>query len=489
MYEGITLLSRLKTLPLAIALGAALVCGTAVAQTKDYIVVLSEAQMAPVQSKETIRDDRYALLGDAWGYLPQKVVKEVLRLEKRHDMLVKQTYSHVMTGFSASLTPEQAAAMRREPTVAWMEEDRPIKVQLLDLQFLNSLLGNRRAADAPVAAPAPAPSPSTPGSDQTTITLPTFPGAPQTPAPSAGANERQTISYGITNTGANNSWAQAGNGSGSVDGPTVYIIDTGISDHRDLNVVRRVNFAGGVMTDCNGHGTHVAGIAGARDNAVDTVGVAPGVRLVGVKALGCNGGGTVANAIKAVDWVTANAIKPAVANLSFSLVGSSRALELAVLRSAATGILYTIAAGNDGIDACLTSPANLGGGANPAVFTASAVNRNNQEASFSNFGRCVDLWAPGVDIPSSRNGGGVTQLSGTSMATPHISGAAALYWGIKPQAPVSEVAAYLRTNRVLGTNRSRDGDLLRLLRADVAPPQAAAPAPPAEEAATQAPVN
>lgn len=475
------MLSRFKTLPLAVVLGVTTACGAAAAQTKDYIVVLSEAQMAPVQGKETIRDDRYALLGDAWGYLPQKLVKEVLRLEKRHTMQVKQTYSRVMTGFSASLTPAQAAALRQEPTVAWMEEDQPIKVQLLDLQFLNSLLGNRRATGAPVAEPAPTPAPGIPSADPTTITLPTFPMSPLTPAPTGGANERQIVSYGITNTGANNSWAQAGNGSGTVNGPTIYVIDTGISDHRDLNVVQRVNFAGGISGDCNGHGTHVAGIAGARDNNVDTVGVAPGVRLVGVKALGCNGGGTVANAIKAVDWVTANAIKPAIANLSFSLPGTSRALELAVQSSAATGILYTIAAGNDGIDTCRTSPGILGGGSNPAVFVAGAVNSSNQEAGFSNFGRCVDLWAPGVDIPSSRNGGGVTQLSGTSMATPHISGTAALYWGIHPQAPVSEVAAYLRSSRALGGNRSKDGDLLRLLRADVAPPAAV----PADETGAQ----
>lgn len=458
------MLSQSKTLPLAVVLATALATGSAAAQNKDYIVVLSDAKMAPVvQGKETIRDDRFALLGDAWGYLPQKLIKEVLRLEKRHTMQVKQTYSQVLTGFSANLSPVQAAALRQEPTVAWMEEDQPVKVQLLDF-LLNAL---RPPAGAP--APAPAPQPAAP----IAITFPSLPAAPQQVA----ANDApQTVAYNIANTGANNSWALPGDGSGTVNGPTVYVIDTGIAEHRDLNTVQRVNFAGGPLTDCNGHGTHVAGIVGARDNAVDSVGVAPGVRLVSVKALGCEGVGTVANAIKAVDWVTANAIKPAVANLSFSLPGNSRALELAVLRSAASGVLYAIAAGNEAIDACRTSPANQGGGAQPGVFAVGAVDRNNQEASFSNFGRCVDLWAPGVDIMSSSHRGGLTQLSGTSMATPQVSGTAALYWALKPQAPVAEVANYLRTQRVVSPNRSKDGDALRLLRSDVAAPQGVPPA-------------
>ena len=135
----------------------------------------------------------------------------------------------------------------------------------------------------------------------------------------------------------------------------VYVIDTGVDTaHADLNVVGHVNFAKGKNADCNGHGTHVAGTIAARDNASDVVGVAPGAPVTGVKVLGCNGSGSYSGVIKGIDWVTANAIKPAVANMS--LGGSApSAVDDAVRRSAASGVFYALAAGNSGADACTPS--------------------------------------------------------------------------------------------------------------------------------------
>ena len=144
-----------------------------------------------------------------------------------------------------------------------------------------------------------------------------------------------------------------------------YVIDTGIYPHTDLNRVKHVNFVGdGRNTDC--HGTHVAGTLAAKDNTTDVVGVAPGAPLTGVKVLGCNGSGATSGVIKGVDWVTANARKPAIANMSLG-GGLSQALDDAVRGSAAGGVFYSIAAGNNGADACLKSPARAG----PVPTTAS----------------------------------------------------------------------------------------------------------------------
>ena len=126
-------------------------------------------------------------------------------------------------------------------------------------------------------------------------------------------------------------------------------------------MVGHVNFAGGPNTDCSGHGTHVAGSVAARDNATDVVGAAPGAPLTGVKVLGCNGSGTWSGVIRGVDWVTANAKKPAVANMSLG-GGVSQAVDDAVKKSADSGVFYALAAGNDGADACKSSPARAGAG-------------------------------------------------------------------------------------------------------------------------------
>ena len=268
----------------------------------------------------------------------------------------------------------------------------------------------------------------------------------------------QTLPWGIEKIGANTSSTLAGNGSEadteSVSKVNAYVIDTGIYNHTDLNLARHVNFAGGKNTDCNGHGTHVAGTVAARDNTSDVVGVAPGAPLTGVKVLGCNGSGSTSGVIKGVDWVTANATKPAVANMSLG-GGTSNALDDAVRRSAASDVFYALAAGNAGINACNSSPARAGAGTNNGIATVAATNSDDREASWSNYGPCVDVWAPGVSILSTRKGGGTTTMSGTSMASPHVAGGGALYLAKNTSASPAAVEQALEQAATAAANKSK----------------------------------
>ena len=267
----------------------------------------------------------------------------------------------------------------------------------------------------------------------------------------------QTLPWGIDKIDADVSSTRAGDGSGSISNVNAYIIDTGIdAAQADLNVVGHVNFAGGPNRDCHGHGTHVAGTVAAKDNASDVVGVAPGAPLTGVKVLGCNGSGSNSGVIAGIDWVTANAIKPAVANMS--LGGSvSQAIDDAVRRSAASGVFYALAAGNDGADACSHSPARAGAGTNNGIMTVGATDSADKEASWSNYGNCVDIWAPGVSVLSTRKGGGTTTMSGTSMASPHGAGGGALYLSTSAGASPSSVESALKSAAQTPGTKSKDG--------------------------------
>ena len=238
--------------------------------------------------------------------------------------------------------------------------------------------------------------------------------------------QAQTLPWGINRIDADVSSTDAGNGSDAVTNVNAYIIDSGIYRHTDLNVVGHVNFAGGNNTDCNGHGTHVAGTVATKDNTSYVVGAAPGAPLTGVKVLGCNGSGSYSGVIKGVDWVTANARQPAIANMSLG-GPRSQALDDAVTNSAASGIFYSIAAGNDGVDACTQSPARVGAGIDNGIATVAATDTSEAETSWSNYGSCVDIWAPGANIRSTSKTGGTTTMSGTSMAAPHAGGGAVLY--------------------------------------------------------------
>ncbi len=253
-----------------------------------------------------------------------------------------------------------------------------------------------------------------------------------------------------------------------------YIIDTGIRfSHQDFqgravsgrDTVDNDNDA----TDCNGHGTHVSGTVGGA-----SYGVAKGVTLVGVRVLNCQGSGTTAGVVAGIDWVTANAIKPAVANMSLG-GGVDATLDSAVQNSIASGVTYAVAAGNgdqfgNPQNACNSSPARV-----PAAITVGATQSNDQKASFSNYGTCLDIFAPGVSITSAWNTSdtATNTISGTSMATPHVTGAAALVLaantGFSPQ-QVRDTLVTNATPNVVGNPGTGSPNRLLFVGGSTPPP-------------------
>ena len=231
----------------------------------------------------------------------------------------------------------------------------------------------------------------------------------------------------------------------------VYIIDTGVyAAHNELalRVAQGRNTIEGAAdatdtNDCNGHGTHVAGTIAGR-----TLGVAPEASVIPVKVLDCLGSGTLAGVVAGIDWMIANHESgvPAVANLSLG-GGSSPTLNAAVARAVADGITVVVAAGNSNDDACSYSPAS-----EPSAITVGASDRTDMRASFSNWGGCVDVFAPGTQILSASIAGPTAEatLSGTSMASPHVAGAAALILEESPSLTPAEVAQRITTAATRG---------------------------------------
>ncbi|GAA1693299.1 serine protease [Glycomyces endophyticus] len=233
---------------------------------------------------------------------------------------------------------------------------------------------------------------------------------------------------------------------GNGAGVHAYIVDTGINaSHTEFTgrVGNGYDFISNDSTpqDGNGHGTHVAGTVGGT-----VYGVAKNVTLHGVRVLDNAGSGTTAGVVNGINWVAANAIEPAVANMSLG-GGYSASLNNAVEAAVDAGVTFAVAAGNEDQDACNVSPASA-----PSAITVAASDNTDTRAYFSNFGSCVDVFAPGVGITSAwhTSNTATNTISGTSMASPHVAGAAAVYLGLNPSATTDDVAEWITGNAAAG---------------------------------------
>jgi hypothetical protein len=304
---------------------------------------------------------------------------------------VDHQFSSAINGFSASLSPEALNTLRQDPNIAFIEADQ--------VAWL---------------------------ADDITIT------SVQT---STNWNLDRIDQRNLPLDG-NYNYYQSG------AGVNVYLMDSGINTaHPDLGGRATNDFdtVDGGMTDCNGHGTHVAGIIGS-----GTYGVAKAAAIHGVRITNCEGKGSVSSVIAAVDWITANHIKPAVVNLSYEN-GPSDAEDLSITKSIAAGITYVAAAGNDSGNACQYSPSRIQG-----VITVGATDVTDSVAGYSNQGSCLDIFAPGSDVVSTSMGGSSEIRTGTSMSAAHAAGAAALFLQSNPSASPADVANGLVTNSTKG---------------------------------------
>ena len=304
------------------------------------------------------------------------------RLAAAHGASVRYVYGTAVRGFAARMSAGAAEALARNPQVARVEQDQ---VMTASTTQTGATWGIDRI-------------------DQASLPL------------------SKTFTY--TNTGA---------------GVNAYIVDTGIRlSHAEFGGRATSGFDaidGGSADDCNGHGTHVAGTVGGA-----VYGVAKGASLVAVRVLDCGGGGTTSGVIAGVDWVAANHVKPAVANMSLG-GGASSTLDAAVANAVSAGVTFAVAAGNGNRagraqDACNYSPART-----PTAITVSATTSTDAKASYGNYGTCVDIFAPGSSITSAwyQSDTQTSTISGTSMASPHVAGVAALYLQSNPSASPAAV--------------------------------------------------
>jgi subtilisin family serine protease len=378
----------------AMTLGATIVMSGVVIATTVTATAAATGEIRGAAAPGAIAG-RYivVLKADAAGFAGSAAARTAMpgraaALTGRYGGTVDTVYSAALTGFSARMTAAQAGRLAADQAVAFVEQDRMVSI---DATQNSAPWGLDRI-------------------DQRNRPLST------------------TFTYPRT-----------------ASNVTAYIIDTGIlTSHGQFGGRASLGptyAGGGSATDCNGHGTHVAGTVGG-----STYGVAKAVRLVAVKVLSCSGSGSISGVISGVNWVTQNAVRPAVANMSLG-GGASSALDNAVTNSINSRIVYAVAAGNSSANACNSSPART-----PAAITVGSTTSSDARSSFSNFGTCVDVFAPGSSITSAWIGSNsaTRTISGTSMASPHVAGAAALVLSASPSASAQQIRDSLVNSATTG---------------------------------------
>ncbi len=267
----------------------------------------------------------------------------------------------------------------------------------------------------------------------------------------------QKISWSMGDIGADSSWTVSGDAQGAVTGVDLYVVDTG-ANHSDLQVSKCLELSKGSLATCSdpsdpsGHGTQVAGVAGAVDDTAGAVGVAPGINIYAVQALNKGGRIVLGRLLAVVDYVTQqkkeNPSKPIVVNMSLgSNVNATtyNGLDQAIQASIAAGVVYVFAAGNSGIDAETITPAHVSEG-----ITVGSYNEDRQFSGFSNYGSLIDILAPGENVLTLNPDGGIGEVSGTSVAAPHVAGAAALLLAQDPSLTPAQVRDQLVSSSSAG---------------------------------------
>ncbi|MGW0434117.1 S8 family peptidase [Micromonospora sp. NPDC003197] len=375
---------RIAALGVAVATSVATVMigGPVTAASATGEILFAGGATAVADSYIVVLKD--SAVGGRAGTQQATVASTASTLAERYDGKVGYLYGDALNGFETKMSEQDAKRLAADPSVAYVEQNHTVTLATTQT---NPPWGLDRI-------------------DQANLPLST--------------------TYNYTSTGS---------------GVVAYIIDTGIHiSHTDFGgrATHGYDAVDNALpaADCNGHGTHVAGTVGGR-----TYGVAKQVRLVGVRVLNCSGSGTNAGVIAGVNWVTSNhaAGQAAVANMSLG-GGLNTSLNTAVANSIADGVSYAVAAGNSNANACNYSPASVG-----TALTVGATQSNDARASFSNYGTCLDLFAPGVSVLSAwyTSNSATNTISGTSMAAPHVAGAAARVLQNNPSWTPAQVHSYL----------------------------------------------